>query len=160
LQTVILNALVDTSDYVVRTACEIVAKLEISEAHDLMLSLLARASGSTRQTALRALCAIWCDADFPVVFHAYERDAEIRVRREAAWVLRRRAATENWRMLFDAFSVDELARHRQWACELAENFSGVEIPPLLSQLSFDSSGHVRKAASRAIEIISARSRIA
>jgi len=44
---------------------------------------------------------------------------------------------------------DELARHRQWACDLAETFSGTEILPLLLQLSLDLDGHVRKAASRA-----------
>jgi len=156
LQGVILRALIDPSEYVVRAACDVVARCKVSEAHDLILSNLASTSGSTRQSALRAISAIWQDADFSVVFRAYLRDAEIHVRREAAWVLRTRAVSENWRTLFDAFSVDVLARHRQWAREIAEAFSNAEMVPLLSKLAFDSDGHVRKAASRAIEIISAR----
>jgi HEAT repeat protein len=155
MQAVILKALSDTSGYVVRTACDIAGKWEIREAHDLVLALLTDASGPTRQTALRALSKVWRDADFPVVFQVYERDADVRVRREAAWVLRKYAAPENWRKLFEAFLVDELARHRQWACEIAEKFSDPEmLPQLLSRLTFDSNGHVRKAASRAINITS------
>jgi HEAT repeat protein len=157
LQSVILNALTDRSEYVVRTACDVVAKCKISEAHDLILSLLESISGSTRQTALRALSAIWRDADFSAAFRAYERDAEIRVRREAAWALRKHAVAENWRVLFEAFSEDELARHRQWACEIAKSFAGAdETRQLLSKLTFDSNGHVRKAAARTIEMISTR----
>jgi HEAT repeat protein len=156
LQAVILSALTDPSEYVVRTACEVVVKCKIFEAHDPLLSVLASGSGPTRQSALRALCAIWSEADFPVVFHVYQRDAEIRVRREAARVLQTHAVSENWRMLFDALSVDGLARHRQWACEIAGAFSDGEIVPQLSQLTFDPDGHVRKAALRAIETISTR----
>jgi hypothetical protein len=138
----------------VRTACDIVDKWEIREAHDLVLALLTNTSGSTRQSALRALCTVWRDADFSVVFQVYERDADLRVRREAAWLLRKHAGPENWRKLFEAFSADEFARHRQWACEIAETFSDAQMLPLLSRLTFDSNGHVRKAASRAIEIMS------
>lgn len=154
LHSIILNALSDPSGYVVRTACEIVAKREMAEAHDLVFPLLSSVSGSTRAAALRALCAIWRTADFPVVFRIYERDPDFRVRREAAWVLRKHTVSENWRTLFEAFSVDELPRHRQWACEIAETFSSVEMLPLLSQLTFDPNGHVRKAAARTIETIS------
>jgi hypothetical protein len=156
LQAIILRALIDPSEYVVRAACNVVAKCKISEAHDLVLSILASRSGSTRETALHAVTAVWQDADFSVVFRAYQGDAEIRVRREAASVLRAHVVSENWRTLFNAFYVDELARHRQWACEIAEAFSGAEIVPLLSKLTLDSDGHVRKAASRGIEIISSR----
>ena len=45
-----------------------------------------------------------------------------------------------------AFEKDELPRHRQWACELAERFSGPNILPVLRELSLDVDGHVRKAA--------------
>jgi hypothetical protein len=65
-------------------------------------------------------------------------------------------ARQTGRTLFDAFYRDELARHRQWACDLAETFSGTEILPLLLQLSFDLDGHVRKAASRAARTLSSR----
>jgi hypothetical protein len=83
-------------------------------------------------STLRALSAIWRETDFSVVFKVYRQDSKVDVRREAAWVLREQAVSESWRTLFDAFSVDELARHRQWACEIAEAFSGTEIMPLLS----------------------------
>jgi HEAT repeat protein len=156
LRGVILSAISDPSEYVVRTACEIVERWEFSEAHDLVLSLLTNASGATRRSAIRALAAIWTEADFPLVFDIYAKDFDIEVRREAAWVLRRRASPANWRTLFDAFHVDELARHRLWACELAERFSGPEILLVLSALSVDVDGHVRKAAERALHALSRR----
>jgi hypothetical protein len=140
----------------VRTACEVVAQWELNEAHELVVALLANASKATRQTAIRTLGTIWVDAEFPLIFRIYTNALEIDVRREAAWVLRRRVTSTHWRTLFDAFYVDELPRHRQWACELAENFSGPDILPALSQLSLDVDGHVRKAASQAIRILSSR----
>jgi HEAT repeat protein len=156
LRAIILGALSDPSEYVVRTACDIVERWELSEAHERMLPLLSNASGATRQSAIRALGMIWIDTDFPLLFGIYAKDPEGDVRREAAWVLHRRACLTNWRTLFDAFYADELARHRQWACELADRFSGPEILPLLSALSLDVDGHVRKAASQAIRTVSGR----
>jgi HEAT repeat protein len=156
LSAVILRAFGDSSGYVVRTACDIVAQWKLWEGHDLVLALLANLSAATRRSAIRALGNIWVDADFPLIFRVYKNDSKVEVRREAAWVLRSRANSSNWRMLFDAFCRDELARHRQWACELAEIFSGTEIGPLLSQFSLDPDGHVRKAASRAAQALSSR----
>lgn len=155
LHTLILTALSDPSGYVVRTACEVVSKWEMSEAHDLVFSLLTNPVAATRESALHALGVIWRNTDFPVAFSIYAKDREIRVRRGAAWVLYRRADLDSWRSLFDAFAADKLARHRQWACELAQNFSGRQVKPLLSQLLSDPDGHVRKAAARAIETLSA-----
>jgi HEAT repeat protein len=157
LRACILSALGDPSEYVVRTACEVVEHWRLLEAHDLVLLLLASASSATRQGAIRTLGSIWVDTDFPLVFSIYTKDSDIDVRRGAAWVLRRQATSATWRTLFDAFCVDELARHRQWACELAERFSGPEILPLLSSLLRDRDGHVRNAAARATSILSDRS---
>jgi hypothetical protein len=93
---------------------------------------------------------------YALMFRIYTDVSEINVRREAAWALRRRVTSTNWRTLFDAFWMDELPRHRQWACELAEYFSGSGILPVLSHLSLDVDGHVRKAASHAIRTVSSR----
>jgi HEAT repeat protein len=156
LRTIILSAFSDPSEYVLRTVCEVVARWELSEAHDLVVPRMTNASKATRQSAIRALGTIWVDADFPLMFRIYTEDCEIDVRREAAWVLRRRVTSAHWRVLFDAFHVDELPRHRQWACELAENFSGPDILPILLQLSLDVDGHVRRAASQATRTVSSR----
>ena len=156
LQSIILDALTDMSGYVVRTACDVVERCELAEAHDRVRALLTDASEATRQRAVRTLGSIWVDEDFPLIFRIYSNDSEIDVRREAAWVLRQRATSANWQPLFDAFRLDELARHRLWACELAEAFSGAEILPMLSELASDVDGHVRKAASRAVQAISKR----
>lgn len=153
---IVLRALGDPSEYVVRTACEVVGQWQLIAARDLVLPLLAHASNSTRHSAIRALGAIWTDADFPLMFEIYAKDREIDIRKEAAWVLRERAAPANWRTLFDAFYQDELARHRVWACELAESFSGPEILPGLSRLAGDVDGHVRNAAAQATKVISSR----
>jgi HEAT repeat protein len=156
LQAVVLNAICDSSEYVVRTACDVVERRELREAHDSVLALLASPSAATRQSAIRALGTIWFDIDFPPIFGLYLNDPELDVRREAAWVLRRRVHAANWQALFDVFCVDELARHRQWACEIAERFSGAEVLPVLSTLSLDIDGHVRKAALHASRTVSGR----
>jgi HEAT repeat protein len=156
LQVIILGALKDPSAYVVRTACDVVAEWALSEAHEPVAGLLANASHATRQHAVHALDAIWTDADFPMLFRIYTGDPEIDVRRDAARVLRQRTGPADWRTLFDAFYQDALARHRQWACELAEAFADAGILPLLSRLSSDVDGHVRKAASKAIRALSGR----
>jgi HEAT repeat protein len=156
LRAIILNALRDPSEYVMRAACEVVAQWRLHDAHELVVALLANAAKATRETAIRTLGTIWADADFPLIFRIYSEDLEIDVRREAAWVLRRRVTSTHWRTLFDAFYADQLPRHRRWACELAENFSGPDILPALSKLSLDVDGHVRKAASQAIRTLSSR----
>jgi HEAT repeat protein len=152
----ILKALGDPSEYVVRTACEAVARWELQEAHELMVPLLTHPSKATRQAAIRTLGMIWVEADFPTIFRIYDDASEKEIRREAALVLRRRVTSIDWRTLFDAFQIDELARHRQWACELAATFSGRETLPVLSRLSSDADGHVRKAALQAIQTLSSR----
>jgi HEAT repeat protein len=156
LQAIILDALTDTSGYVVRTACDVIGHWKLAEAHDRVRALLADASGATRQTALRTLGSVWVDEDLSLVFQVYSKDCETDVRREAASVLRQRATSTNWQPLFDAFRLDELARHRSWACELAEAFSAAESLPMLSELASDVDGHVRKAASLAAQAISKR----
>jgi HEAT repeat protein len=156
LSAIIVGALGDSSGYVVRTACDVVAQWKLSEAHDLVQPLLANTSAATRRSAIRALGTIWVHSDFSLIFHIYTHDSKIDVRREAASVLRLRVSPANWRALFEAFHRDELARHRQWACDLAESFSGTEILPLLFELSLDRDGHVRNAASRAVRTLLSR----
>jgi HEAT repeat protein len=156
LSAVILNALEDGSEYVQRAACDVVAQWELSEARGAVVALLMALSQSTRRVAIRTLGAIWQGTDFPLLFRIYAGASEIEIRREAAWVLRQHATSAQWRTLFDAFSIDELPRHRQWACELAESFSGSDILPVLSQLLSDDDGHVRKTAARAIQVVSNR----
>ena len=74
LRAVILSALGDPSEYVARTACEVVEQWGLSEAHNLLLPLLANVNEATRQSAIRALGAVWLDADFPLVFRIYTKD--------------------------------------------------------------------------------------
>jgi hypothetical protein len=90
LRAIILSALADPSEYVVRTACEVVAAWKFSEAHEHVVALLADASKATRRAAIRTLGTIWIDTDFPLIFRIYANASEIDLRREAAWVLRQR----------------------------------------------------------------------
>lgn len=128
----------------------------MAEAHEHVAALLANASAATRKVAIRTLDAIWIEADFPLIFRIYTSAPQISIRREAAWVLRRRAEPSNWHALFDAFHVDELPQHRQCACELAEMFSDPDILPALSPLASDVDDHVRKAALKVIRGLSNR----
>ncbi|MCK1655215.1 HEAT repeat domain-containing protein [Bradyrhizobium sp. 149] len=157
LRTIVVAAFSDPSDYVRRTACGIVEHWKLAEAHDLVLPFLRAPEASTRECALRALANIWHEADFHSIFNLYRRDPEIGVRKEAAWTLRRGAAASNWRLLFDAFSRDELPRHRLWACEIAETFGDPDVLPALTPLLNDGDGHVRKSAAHAHQAIGARS---
>lgn len=156
LRTSILDALTDPSDYVVRAACEVVARWTWSEAHDVVASALASPSPPTREAAIRTLGAIWRETDFRPVFHIYIGDPERTVRRGAAWVLRERVTATDWLRLFEAFRTDDTPRHRVWACELAARFDGPSPSPLLATLVSDRDGHVRKAAGRAIETLARR----
>jgi len=60
------------------------------------------------------------------------------------------------RSLFETFRVDELPRHRQWVSELAGDIFRIGALPRLSRLLLDTEGHVRTAASQAIDALSAR----
>jgi HEAT repeat protein len=152
----VLNALRDPSEYVQRTACEVVGQWKLAEAHDVVLGLLAEPAASTRASALRALSTVWKDADLQPAFEIYRKDPETGVRREAAWVLKAHADANNWRALFNAFCKDPLARHRVWACELAAAFGSPDILPILSSLAEDPDGHVRKAAVLGREAVNSR----
>lgn len=156
LRAMIVAALSDRSEYVRRTACDIVEQWKLTEAHDLVLPLLNEPEASTRESALRALAAVWISTDFQAVFDLYKRDPEIKVRREAAWALRQGSNAGDWRPLFSAFHEDELPRHRLWACELAETFGDRDVLPALTSLIEDKDGHVRKSAALAQQAIMAR----
>ncbi len=61
-------------------------------------------------------------------------------------------------MLFEAWRVDPLARHRVWACELVEKFSDPAGAVALEALRADRDGHVRDAANRALRTLGDRER--
>lgn len=150
LRNLILSALRDQSEYVVRTACDVVAKWELTEAHDLVVDLLHSTPTATRQVAIRTLSKIWIETDFPKVFEIYKNPSDASLHREAGWVLQHHITLQHWQSLFDAFHKDRLPRHRQWACALLEAFSDAGALPALYNLARDPDGHVRKAALRAI----------
>lgn len=154
----IVPGLRDSSEFVVRTACEVAAKLGLYEAHDDLLKLLFSPLESTRQAALCALETLGQDKDFEAVLRVFASDPSKAVRKQAAWTLRSAATSWNWSRLFSLWYADEPPRHRQWACELAETFGDADVLPQLFLLSGDANGHVRKAAHLAAERIQARSR--
>ena len=143
----------DSSEYVVRTSCDTIAKLGLHELHDSILSLLDSQSPSTRETALRALSVLWQPSDFDKVFSIFAHDPSGEVRKESAWTLNANVSEDNWNKLFGAWKGDSLARYRIWACELAERFADAKLGDELEKLLADRDGHVRKAAHRALEKI-------
>jgi HEAT repeat protein len=98
---------------------------------------------------------LWLDSDFEPVFKIHITDKNGNVRTQAAWTLRRNVAQGNWKTLFEVWQKDEMSRHRVWACELAAQFGTVSNLSVLKKLSDDKDGHVRKAAKKAIGILSA-----
>ena len=150
LRNLILSALSDQSEYVVRTACDVVAKWELTEAHELIVDLLHDARTATRQVAIRTLGKIWIETDFPKVFEIFKNPFDASLHREAAWVLQQHITAKHWQSLFDAFQKNKLPRRRQWACALIEHFSDAGALPALYNLARDPDGHVRKAALQAM----------
>ncbi|KJC57991.1 hypothetical protein UP10_23545 [Bradyrhizobium sp. LTSPM299] len=74
LHKAILAALGDRSAYVRRTALDVVAQWKWVEAHTFVSPLLKEPAASTRECALRALAAIWTEADFAPVFDIYQQE--------------------------------------------------------------------------------------
>ncbi|WP_316237977.1 HEAT repeat domain-containing protein [Bradyrhizobium sp. SZCCHNR1015] len=155
LNDVILRALADQSDYVVRAGCKVIEDWRWDAAHDAISNLIKSPSVSTRQVSIRTLGAIWQQTDFQPVFQIYKTDAETAVRREAAWTLRNNVSSADWRLLFDAFRTDALPRHRGWACDIASAFGHSDVVPFLNPLCTDRDGHVRKAAAKAMGALQA-----
>jgi HEAT repeat protein len=151
----IVGALVDPSNVVVRTACDVAASLRIREAHDRVVQLLKDADANTRQTAARTLRALWEPQDFATLFEVLRSDPSPRVRKEAAWTLRDHVARDTWKALFEIWCRDPLHRHRVWACEIAAEFGGRETADHLSVLRNDNDGLVRRAANKALSAIGA-----
>jgi HEAT repeat protein len=147
----VLCALRDSSPYVVRTACEAAADMQLAEAHAPVARLLESKSGLTRQTAVAALARVWSAEDLPALVRLYRCDPAKKVRREAAWTLWKNVSAETWRPLFDLWLNDPLHRHRVWACLLAGAFGDPAAKAQLVPLCRDPDGHVRKAARRALE---------
>lgn len=146
------KALSDSSEYVVRVACEVVAKLKFVVLHDNVLHLLTSHNPSTREYAVKTLSEIWQMDDFDKVYNLFKTDEIQEVRNAAAWTLRAHATDDNWRKLFEAWWQDSLVRHRKWSCELASIFGVNQVKKELENLAFDKDGHVRKAAIKALEL--------
>jgi hypothetical protein len=140
----------DTSPYVVRTACETLAKIKLDELHDDLIDLLKSRNPAIRQSAVKALNKIWRVTSFDEVFDLFLADKVVKVKNEAAWTLRTHATNENWLKLFEAWWQDSVIRHRKWACELALMFDVHQVEKELQELSRDTDGHVRKAARKAL----------
>jgi hypothetical protein len=148
----VVAALSDSSPYVVQTACDTVAKLHLSEAHDLVLHLLNSREPSTREAAISALSHIWQLSDFNHVLERFESDPEKDVRRAAGWALVNNQHVHTWRRLFDAWQSHPNACYRTWACYLIRDFGDANARSEIRSHLNDPDGHVRKAARRALEI--------
>jgi HEAT repeat protein len=144
----------DASAYVNRAACEAVGNLELHELRATLKPLLRNLEPATRMAAIATLSQIWDDGDFDEVFERFTRDNVEDVRKSAAHVLNIHAAERNWLGLFEVFSKDDIPRHRVWACQLAQRFSGIETVQALNRLQSDKDGHVRAAAYSAIKMLS------
>jgi HEAT repeat protein len=148
---VVCRLLHDQQSFVVRSAIEAAARLNLRAAHEQVLNLTEASDDSTRLQALRGLASLWEGSDFEPVFDRYLHDPSDGVRRQAAWTLRQNADADCCLRLFAAWSIDPLGRHRAWACQLAEWFGSKALLPELDRLRRDADGHVRKAAIRAAD---------
>jgi len=142
----ILHALVDQNDYVVITACRAVTLHRISQAHNLLSSLLAHAEPSVREAAVTALASVWQPQDYDRVKRLHLFDCSPEVSRDAAYALMQNVTTATWRDLFNLWQGSSLGRYRLWAVQLAHQYGGEETGRLLAGFQNDKDGHVRKAA--------------
>jgi len=144
------KALSDPSQYVIRVACETVAKLKLDALHEDVSKLLKSANADIRQEAVRTLSEIWRMGDFDRVYNLFVLDKIQKVRNAASWTLRAHATEDNWLKLFRVWQQDSFIRHRKWACELATIFGANRVKEELENLASDKDGHVRKAAIKAL----------
>jgi HEAT repeat protein len=156
LDAVLCRLLSDAHGAVVRSAIEAAAVKRVIAAHDSILRLIDAGEESTRVVSLRALRALWQETDFDRVFRAFSSDASTDVRKQAAWTLRSNASRSTWRQLFEAWRADALARHREWACELASAYGSSDVLADLLRLVNDADGHVRERATHAIRDLETR----
>ncbi len=153
----LVGALLSDSDsFVVRSACEAAGRQRMKDLHDSVIRLLKVTEAATRIAALHALSELWQESDFTPVLHIFTVDPSVEVRKEAAWALRSKASTSNWRPLFDLWRADGLARHRQWACELATVHGDADLLPDVRNLTGDLNGHVRSRAAEAVRALETR----
>ena len=127
-----------------------VALTEFAAADDWTVRRAAVEALGQRADGWRAEDALWAPECATAVLAVHDADPAPEVCRDAAYVLRRRAAAEWWPALVARWRDDAMARHRVWACELAA-VSGV--PTLVEDVAAlvdDRDGHVRKAARAAI----------
>lgn|GEM_PF-1284382 len=151
----VLRLLRDPIAFVVRSAIEACANLGLTDAHEKIIDLVKTAEDSTRLTALHSLEDSWQPTDFDLVFGLYLSDSSYRVRKQAAWTMRKNIHSDNWRRVVSAWSNDPIPRHRIWACELIESFGGRTDIPTLQPLLGEGNGHVRRAAERAVQRLEA-----
>jgi HEAT repeat protein len=152
---VVCGLLHDEQGFVVRSAIAAAVKLNLRAAHERVLNLATASDENTRLEALRGLADLWEVSDFQPVFDRYLHDRSEDVRRQAAWTLQQNVESDCWQRLFAAWSTDALARHRVWACQLAERFGSKALLPGLHLLQRDVDGHVRNAARRAVNQLTA-----
>jgi HEAT repeat protein len=126
------------------------------ESYDLVTNLLESEDPLTRETAVRAMQALWKDGAFEPVVRLFKTDTSAGVRKQAGWTLRSAVSAENWHVLFELWRTDLQPRHREWACELAGSFGTPEILIDLEHLTKDLDGHVRQKAFAAVEQIQQR----
>jgi len=145
-----IEALSDQSEYVVRTACHSAAVLNIKQAHDTIIQFLKSHNDKTKECALRTIACLWSPNDFSLVYSLFTSDLNEKIRREAAWTLRKIASEESWQILFNTWKNDTFPRHRLWACEVAYKYGTIDCRNDLEILAKDNDGHIRKAAAKAL----------
>jgi len=152
-----LMALGDPSQYIVRSACHIVAELRLACARPMILPLLYSSDDSTCSAALAAMEAVAVEEDLQRVLKIFLKRKDRWVHNQAGCVLLALTNSSTWRSVFDAFRADSTARHRVWACELIAQFGIESDARLLNAMAADADGHVRKAAQRAASALQQRS---
>ena len=151
--SIVNEALADSSEYIVRAACKVISACGIKSARDGIARLLDSKSDQTRIAAYEALESIWLPEDFSLMFKAFQSERSDEARKAAAFILFNKATASEWRALFDIWKSDPVNRHRKWACDLACGFGSKAMLSEIKTLANDVDGHVRMAATRAIDKI-------
>ena len=144
----VLDALRDTSGYVIRTAAEIVERWGLVDAAPVLRQRTGDSDPLTRRSALDALRIVGRAEDIDLLLPLLAHDPDRSVRNAAAWAISALAGQDNWRRAFAALLGDPMPRHRLFACEMAAKFGGAQDREVLRPLLDDEDGHVRKAVAR------------
>lgn len=150
--SIVLQLLDDPNPHVVWSASVAAASLDLAEAVPRLILALNSPDNIISAGAFNALLTLRKSGDLYTLIEMY-READYKGRNRLSYQIHVRIHPAIWREIFDLFKASDVDHDREAAARLAHAFGSAEVIPHLVVLARDENGHVRGAASRAIDEI-------